>query len=137
MATIEEVRERFKNDRFATQAAGVEVILTEDKHAICEMPIKDVHLNANDVPMGGAIFTLADFTFAIAANGQSKDITVAQQVSITFLAAAKGEKLTAEAKCIKAGRRTSLYEVNVFDDIGVHVAHVTGNGFTVGEFVKS
>ena len=44
---------------------------------------------------------------------------------------AKGETLKAEAKCIKAGRTTCLYGVDVYDELGTHVAYVTVSGFTV------
>ena len=74
------------------------------------MPLRDCHLNANKAPMGGAIFTLADFAYAVASNGFTDKIIVSQQVSITFLAPARG------------GER---------DELGTYVAHATVNGFTV------
>ena len=89
-------------------------------------------MNANGTPMGGAIFTLADFAFAVAANGFAERVTVSQHASVTFLAPAKGKELRAEATCLKAGRTLCLYEVRITDELGVCVAHVTVNGFTVG-----
>lgn len=136
MPTLEEIRERFAADRFATQAAGAEIVEARPGWAVCRMALRPEHLNANGVPMGGAVFTLADFAFAVAANAFAEGATVAQQVSITFLAAAKGSSLTAEAKCLRAGRRASLYEVRVTDDADTYVAHMTGNGFAVGAFRK-
>ena len=130
MPTLEDIRACFSGDRFATEAAGVEIQTAEPGHAVCTMAIRPVHLNANSVPMGGAIFTLADFAFAIAANGHSTSVTVTQQVSITFLAPSHGKTLIAEARCIKAGRTTCLYAVDVTDDLGAQVAHLTINGFT-------
>ena len=41
--------------------------------ARCSLTLKPHHMNANNVPMGGAIFTLADFTCAVAANGYSEN----------------------------------------------------------------
>ena len=72
------------------------------------------------------------FAFAVAANGFADKVTVSQHVSITFLAPAKGRELLAEAACLKAGRSTCLYEVDVRDELGTYVAHATVNGFTVG-----
>ncbi len=131
MPTLEEIKKRFSGDRFATETAGVEIMEAEPGRAVCIMPIQPKLLNANNVPMGGALFTLADFTFAVAANGFSETISVSQNVSMTFLATAKGKTLTAEASCLKAGRRTCLYQVDVRDDAGVYVAHMTVNGFTI------
>lgn len=133
MPTLEEIRTRFAEDRFAAET-GVEVVEAEPGRAVCVLPVNPKLLNANGVPMGGALFTLADFAFAIAVNGYSEDITVSQHISMTFLAAAKGSKLTAEAVCLKSGRHTCLYEVRVSDDLGTYVAHMTVNGYTVGKF---
>ena len=131
MPTLEEIRACFSGDRFAAEAAGAVIDLAEPGRAICSMPIRPVHLNINGIPMGGAIFTLADFAFAVAVNGHSGRMTVTQQASVTFLSAARGKTLIAEAKCLKAGRTTCLYTVDVTDDLGTQVAHLTVNGYTM------
>ncbi len=130
MPTLEELRERFKADNFAT-LTGVEIEEAEPGRAVCSITLRHEHMNANDVPMGGAIFTLADFCYAVASNGFTDKIIVSQHCSITYLAPSKGKKLFAEAKCLKAGRTTCLYEVDITDDLGTYVAHATVNGFTV------
>ena len=130
MPTIEELTKRFHEDRFAAQA-GVEIREAEPGRALCAMPLRPCHMNANNTPMGGAIFTLADFAYAVASNGFTDKIIVSQQVAITFLAPARGTELLAEAKCLKSGRTTCLFEVDVRDELGTYVAHATVNGFTV------
>ena len=131
MPTLDQIRACFAGDRFATEVAGVTIDLAEPGRAVCSMPIRPIHLNANSVPMGGAIFTLADFAFAVAANGYSERVTVTQQASVTFLSPSRGKTLVAEAKCLKAGRTTSLYAVDVTDDLGTQVAHLTVNGYSL------
>ena len=131
MPTLEELRERFRLDRYAVQLTGAEIREVEPGRAVCTLALRPEHMNANNAPMGGAIFTLADFAFAVAANGFSDKITVSQHVSITFLSPAKGSTLLAEARCVKAGRTTCLYQVEVRDERGTFVAHATVNGFTV------
>ena len=111
--------------------AGVEIREAEPGRALCAMPLRPCHMNANGAPMGGAIFTLADFAYAVASNGFTDRIIVSQQVAITFLAPARGTELLAEAKCLKSGRTTCLYAVDVRDELGTYVAHATVNGFTV------
>lgn len=130
MPTMEELTKRFHEDRFAAQA-GVEIREAEPGRALCAMPLRPCHMNANNTPMGGAIFTLADFAYAVASNGFTDKIIVSQQAAITFLAPARGTELLAEAKCLKSGRTTCLYEVDVRDELGTYVAHATVNGFTV------
>ena len=65
---IDQVREFFADDKFATEAAGCTVIEAAMGHAVCEMPLERIHYNAQGGVMGGAIFTLADFCLAIACN---------------------------------------------------------------------
>ena len=95
MPAMEELNERFRADRFAAQA-GVEIREAEPGRALCAMPLRPCHMNANGAPMGGAIFTLADFAYAVASNGFTDRIIVSQQVAITFLAPARGTELLAE-----------------------------------------
>lgn len=131
MPTVEELTARFQADRFATEVAGIEIREAEPGRALCAMTLRPCHMNANNVPMGGAIFTLADFAYAVASNGFSGKISVTQQMSITFLSPAKGKELLAEARSLKDGRTTCLYEVDVRDELGTYVAHAVVNGFAV------
>lgn len=133
MADLEEIRNRFKNDHFATDATGVVIDSAQPGKASCSLTIEERHLNENNVPMGGAIFTLADITCAVAANGYSEKVTVSQQASITFLAPARGKRLIAEAVCLREGRTTALYSVDVKDELDTYVAHATVNAYVVGQ----
>jgi len=93
--------------------------------------ISEKHQNAVHGVMGGAIFTLADFTFAVAVNGLKKEeITVSLVSQISFLSSPKGSKLIAEAHCIKQGRSTSCYEISISDDTNRRIALVTFTGFS-------
>ena len=131
MPTLEEIRGRFQADRFAVEAAGAVIEEAEPGRAVCALDLRPEHMNANHTPMGGAIFTLADFAFAVAVNSFAERVTVSRQVSITFLSPAKGRRLSAEARCLRAGRTACLYEVKVRDELGTFVAHASVNGFTL------
>lgn len=131
MSALEEIRRRFQNDHFATEAAGAVIDLAEPGRAVCSLTLETRHMNENNVPMGGAVFTLADIACAVAANGYSEKKTVTQHASITFLAPAKGKRLVAEASCLKSGRTTALYQVDVRDELGTYVAHATLNGYII------
>lgn len=131
MSALEEIRNRFRNDHFATDATGIIIDSAEPGKAICSLTLEMRHMNENNVPMGGAVFTLADFTVAIASNGYSERKTVSQNVSITFLSPAKGKRLIAEASCLREGRTTALYTVDVRDELGTYVAHATVNGYRI------
>ena len=71
--------------------------------------------------MGGAMFTLADFAMAVAANLDEKP-TVAINCNIRFFSPAKGTKLIATCEADKAGRRIGFYTVDIKDDLGTYVA---------------
>ncbi|MBR5937333.1 MAG: PaaI family thioesterase [Clostridiales bacterium] len=121
-------RETFANDRFATEAAGVIIEEAGDKICRCSMKITPIHKNAAGGVMGGAIFTLADLTFAVAANFGGR-MTVSISSNISFIGVCKGETLLSTAKCIKSGKSTCFYEIEVNDDLGNKVAIVTITGF--------
>ena len=125
--TLEEVRERFSQDRFAT-VNGAVIEAVEEGYAKCSLILNETHRNALGAVMGGAIFTLADFAFAVASNW-NKAAHVSLSASISFLGGAKGSKLIAEAVKIKEGRKTCYYEVTVCDELGNQIAHMTSNGY--------
>ncbi|MDD7601333.1 MAG: PaaI family thioesterase [Firmicutes bacterium] len=131
---LERTREIFRNDLFATEAAGIVIEDARPGYARCVMEIKKHHLNVRGAVMGGAIFTLADLAGAVAVNcGKEQPDTVALHADITFLSPAKGTRLIAEASCVKAGRTTSLFEIRIEDELGTKVAQASINGYTVGK----
>lgn len=125
--TIDQVRELFAKDRFATDNGAV-VDEVGDHYAKCSMKLDDRHRNALGAIMGGVYFTLADFTFAVASNWQ-KQGTVSLNSGITYLAPARGEKLIAEAVCIKNGKTTNFYRVDIRDEEGTLLATVSATGY--------
>lgn len=127
--TLDEVRERFSHDRFAT-VNGAVIDEIGEGYAKCSMILNDTHRNALGAVMGGAIFTLADFAFAVASNW-NKNPQVSLNASVSFLGKAQGSRLVAEARKLKEGRKTCYYEVMVSDEHGNQVAHMTCNGFAV------
>lgn len=127
---LSHLKEKFVNDLFVSQ--GLEAVIDEASYgyAKCSMEIQPRHCNALGIPMGGVVFTLADFAFAVAANQEGRDV-VTQASQITFLKPAKGKYLTAIANQVKDGKRICFYEVKVTDDLGNDVAFVTINGYVV------
>ncbi len=128
--SLEEVRKIFEGDRFATENGAVIEEIGE-KNAVCSLVITPSHRNAMGAVMGGTYFMLADFAFAVAANWEKMGC-VSLQSDISFLGQAKGEKLFAKAVCVKNGKKTSLYRIDVTDDLGSLVATVTTTGYHIG-----
>ena len=129
MKTLEEVRKIFEADRFAMENGAV-IEEIGDHSATCSLILTESHRNAMGAVMGGVYFTLADFAFAVAAN-QEKMGCVSLHSDISFLESAKGNKLIAKAVCIKDGKTTACYRIDVSDDLGNLTAIVTATGFHV------
>ena len=125
--SLEEVQEFFVNDRFAT-AAGCHIVEASSEEAVCEMPLSELHQNAQGGVMGGAIFTLADFALAVVANYEKPGV-VAVDNNIRYLSAPRGSKLIARAHMYKTGRTLAFVTVNISDDTGRDVAIMTATGF--------
>ncbi|WP_082903241.1 PaaI family thioesterase [Christensenella timonensis] len=124
---IERVKKFFEMDRFV-KGLGIVIDSAGEGECVCSALIEDKHLNAGNVVQGGMIFTIADFTFAVAANCKHGNV-VSLSNNITYNRPPKGKKLIASAKEISATRRTCLYEVEVCDELGTNVAYVTVTGF--------
>ncbi len=125
---IDEIRSAFAKDLYATETTGASIDDAAQNYAKCSFNITDKHKNAAGGVMGGAIFTLADFAFAVAAN-VGNPITVSLSSNIAFHGAAKGNKLIAEAKCVKSGKSTCFFIVEIVDDVGTLVATASFTGF--------
>lgn len=126
MTKLEEARAFFAGDRFATENGAV-IDEIGEHYAICSMEITPHHLNAAGRVMGGAVFMLADFAFAVASNfGHPADVTTTSQ--ITFLRPSQGKMLYAKSQELHRGRTAVYYETSVTDDTGALIARVTASG---------
>jgi len=125
--TLEETRAFFKDDVYATQVTGIGIDACGPNYAKCSLALEPKHRNAAGQVMGGVLFTLADFAFAVAANN-SGPLTVTAVSQITFLSAARGNVLTAETRLIKDGKRSCYFQIDITDDLGTLVATVSSSG---------
>jgi len=121
----------FENDQFAKRA-DVKLTCVTPGSATAEMRLHPYHWNGMNNVQGGAIFTLADFAFAAAANSHGT-VAVAVNVSITFMKAAKSGLLRAEAKELSKNHRLGSYVVEVKDDAGDLVAVFQGLAYRKAE----
>ena len=131
MTMLEEAREFFSHDRYATVATGIEIDEIGENYAKCSLKLTENHLNAVNHVMGGVAYTLADFVFAVSTNFQ-KPPTVTTVSQISYLASPKGKILYGESKCLKEGKRNCFYEITITDDLGTKVAVVMTSGAHLG-----
>ena len=133
MERVDIAKRFFINDHFAMQTTGIDIVDVGDHYSKASLKISGSILNGAGKVMGGAIFTLADFSFAVASNQLNEkseviEKTVTANSSITFLSPAKGDTLLSECRLIKDGRTTYTYEIKVTDNLGTQVALVIANG---------
>ena len=132
MSDLEKAREFFGQDFYATKATGIVIEEVGDNFARCSFDITRNHQNAYGGVMGGATFTLADYTFAVASNfNQPHTVSVTSQIN--YIGMAKGTKIIAESHLIKDGRTTCLYEINITDNLNNKVAFATISGMKLQE----
>ena len=124
----------FANDTFATEATGIHIDYVDEDTTVCSLQLDNRHLNAKGSVMGGVIFTLADFAFAIAANSsflaeQKESLQwVSSSSTIHFLSSPKGHSLIATTTRIKQGRTQALFQVSITDSYNRQIALVTTTG---------
>ncbi len=125
--TREEATEFFKKDRFATETAGIVIDEATYGYSKVSMTVTDKHRAVHGGVMGGALFTLADFAFAVACNSpESKAVTVSS--NINFLSGAKTDELTAVCRRTKNGSRVCFCETQITDSAGTLIATVSAVG---------
>lgn len=112
------------NDKYAAHS-NIELVSVGPGQARAKMALSSVHWNGLGTAQGGAIFTLADFAFAAAANSHGT-IAVAINVSISFLKAVSTGILWAEARELSRNFKIGTYTVEVKDEQGDLVALFQG-----------
>ncbi|NPA49317.1 MAG: hydroxyphenylacetyl-CoA thioesterase PaaI [Thermodesulfobacteria bacterium] len=117
-----------RHDQLAV-SFGMEILEVRPGFARVKMKVTSSMLNAVKLCHGGAIFSLADFAFAVASNSYGQ-VAVALSAHINYPAPAKeGDELLATAREISRTRRTGLYQVEVRRQDETLVALFTGNVF--------
>lgn len=123
--TLEQLEDFFKHDTFAYNQAGCRIVEGWKGHGVCEMVlVPEKHCNAQNFVMGGAVFTLADYAFAVASMcGEVSSVSLS--CSVEFIAATKGRKLIATCDEDKNGRKVGFYTTLVKDDLGELIAKIS------------
>lgn len=111
-------------DKFARHA-GIELLDVGPGWAKASMKIEPFHFNGARTVHGGAIFTLADFAFAVASNSHGT-MAMGINTSVNFVKAAIAGTLYAEAKEQSRNAKLASYSVMITDDAGDTVAIFQG-----------
>lgn len=113
-----------ENDLFAKHS-GIELLEVGEGRATVRMKIEPYHFNAAGTVHGGAIFTLADYAFAVASNSHGR-IAMGISTSVNFVKAAVKGSLHAEAVENSINQKLASYTVTVTDDEASTIAIFQG-----------
>ena len=125
--TLKAIQDFFRKDLFAG-FVGIELIEAGNGRARARLPIGDRHRNGLGLVHGGAIFTLADLAFAAAVNSRGR-AAVAIHCSISYLKAAAGDVLFAEAEEVSCGPKIAAYTIRITDASGEIIALFEGMAY--------
>ncbi len=114
-------------DKFARHS-GIELVDAGPGWAKASMKIKPFHFNGARTVHGGAIFTLADFAFAVASNSHGT-LAMGINTSVSFVKAALKGTLYAEAREQSRNPKLASYSVMITDDDGDAVAIFQGMAY--------
>jgi acyl-CoA thioesterase len=121
---MKHIHELFSKDAFAKRC-GIQLIECRPGFAQCTMEVTENHWNGIGTAMGGALFTLADFTFCVAANSHGP-LAVSLHVSISYLRPCSSGILTAIATEVSRSSRIGVYRISITDEEQKQIADVTG-----------
>lgn len=122
---MQEIMQFFSSEDKFARHAGIELNEAGTGWAKASMKIEPFHMNGARTVHGGAIFTLADFAFAVASNSHGT-LSMGISTSVNFVKAALSGTLYAEAKEQSLNAKLASYSVTVTDDAGETVAIFQG-----------
>lgn len=116
------------------RALGLELVQATRDLTVLRLPFRHGNITFEDVVHGGAIATLIDVAAAAGfVAGADEDLAggVTSTMFISYLSAARGCDLLAEARPLRRGRSQTTCDVTVLDPSGRMVAKgtVTSRGF--------
>lgn len=111
---MKDIRQHFETEDIFAGHTGIELIDVAPGWSKVCMKIQPYHFNGARTVHGGAIFTLADFAFAVASNSHGT-LSMGINASINFVKAATKGILYAEAKEQSLGPKLASYSVTVTD----------------------
>jgi len=112
---MQEIKRFFSDQDLFARHSGIELLEIGPGSARAVMKITPYHFNGAGTVHGGAIFTLADFAFAVASNSHGT-LAMGINTSVSFVKAASRGTLYAEAREESISPKLATYSVHVTDD---------------------
>jgi len=129
------IYDHIQKDAFANHL-GARVEIVKPGHSRVSLTVNENMTNFHGTTHGGIIFSVSDIAFAAACNSHGR-VAVALNVSIAFLKPSyAGDRLVAEAKEVQNGRRTSLYDIYIYNEAtGDLIAKSQDQAYRMNEWI--
>ena len=131
---MQELKQFFSIEDLFARHAGIELVDVGLGWAKASMKIEPFHFNGARTVHGGAIFTLADFAFAVASNSHGT-LAMGINTSVSFVKAARKGTLYAEAREQSLNSKLASYSVMITDDDNDVVAIFQGMAYRKKESI--
>lgn len=133
---METVKKIMQMDKFCLETVGIDLIEIEPGRAKAKLAITGDHLNGLGTVQGGAIFTLADFALAAAANSHGT-AAVLINGNISYFKAISQGVLYAEAKEESIHNKLATYTIRINDDKNSLIALMQATVYRKKESLES
>ena len=121
---MSELEEYFKKDKYA-ELAGIKLLEVSKGSSKAMLELNESHLNSAGTVHGGAIFTLADFAFAVASHSRGT-LAAAINSSISFFKGVSNGVLYAEARELSCHPKLASYIVDITNEKNELIATFQG-----------
>jgi acyl-CoA thioesterase len=119
--TFEAIRRRVEEEPYAKKM-DLRLLEVDHGRALVEMKFTEEMENIFGMAHGGAIFSLIDEAFEVAANSYGT-VSVALSMTVNYVSSPKkGETLRAEAREVNRSKRVGTYEIRVATEGGDLIA---------------
>ncbi|MDA8415314.1 MAG: PaaI family thioesterase [Desulfobacteraceae bacterium] len=125
---MDDIKQFFSTGDLFARHSGIELLDAGPGWAKASMKIEPFHFNGAGTVHGGAIFTLADFAFAVASNSHGI-LSMGINTSVSFVKAATQGVLYAEARELARNPKLASYSVQITDDSNDVVAIFQGMAY--------
>jgi acyl-CoA thioesterase len=129
---VEELMSAARNEPIAA-FLNMQLLELQPGYSKVMLKVLPEHQNFNGLTFGGITMAVADQAFGYAVNSVRRS-NVASQFNIHFIAPAKiGDKLIAEGRVVRSGRRVSIAEMTVTNQEGKLIAKATGTTIPISQ----
>jgi acyl-CoA thioesterase len=110
--TLKSLAEKFREEPFA-KLFGIDLVELDFGRALVKMEVKEEMMNLFGMAHGGAVFSLMDAAFELAANSYGT-VAVALSMSVNYISPAlAGKTIYAEAREVSKSSRISTYDLEI------------------------